>query len=139
MYDDTEARLHRKKGDRAEAERLLHRVIAVKEPEGDPEPLLSLATWRLEDGDVEGARAAIDRALALANARRDQFRPYLYAARMLLSLRIPGTEAEAERFLRNAVEAGWSAPEDEVRWVQGGPTPGAMRGTRGLPAYGRPR
>ncbi|MCG3134500.1 MAG: hypothetical protein HMLKMBBP_01807 [Planctomycetes bacterium] len=138
LYDDLEGRLLRRKGDRAGAERCFLRLIDVEEPLGRVDGLLELGWWRLEDGDVAGARELIDRALALANRRTDEFRPFLYAARMLRILGFP--DADRAGLVASARKRGWSAAPDEQAWVDGGPTPGAVRiGTRNLPTYGDPR
>ncbi|MCE9637919.1 MAG: tetratricopeptide repeat protein [Planctomycetes bacterium] len=135
LYDDAEARLLRRRGDKRGAEAPMLRVIGIEEPEGKVDGLLTLGTWRFEDGDVNGAREMLDRALKIANARTDEFRPFLHAARMLQKLGYPG----ADKLVESAVRRGWTAEPDEVKWVQGGPTPGAMRGTRAMPTYGRPK
>lgn len=138
LYDDLEGRLLRKAGDRAGAEACLLRIVAVEEPLGRVDGLLTLGWWRMEDGDVEGARSLLDRALAIANRRTDEFRPFLYAARMLRLLGFP--DADRAGLLASARKRGWSAAPDERAWVDGGPTPGAVRvGTRNLPTYGDPR
>lgn len=142
MYDDAEARIRRRAGDRAAAYALAENVIRVKEPEGDVDPLLLLAWWKFEDGDVPGARDLIDRAIGVTNRnvreKRDaSFLPYLYAARMMVLLGMAGPEADS--MLVTAKKLGWTAEPDEVGWVMGGATPGPMRGTRDLPPYGLPR
>lgn len=126
IYDDMEARTLRRAGDRRGAEAMMLRVIAIEEPTDDPAGLLTLGWWRFEDGDVQGARELLDRALGIAN-RKGLMLPFLYAARMLHLLGIPG----GQDLMEKAARCGWSAPPDEVAWVLGGPTPGAATGTVG--------
>lgn len=143
LYDDLLARILRKAGRKADAEAAMRRVIQIEEPLDRVDGLVTLCWWNFEDGDVAAAKTLLERALAASNRARvagspASFLPYLYAARMmrLLGLRGPDADREVGSMIRLALETGWSAPADEARWVDGGPTPGAIRGTRGIPAYG---
>jgi tetratricopeptide (TPR) repeat protein len=140
IYDDAEARIHRRRGDLPAAAAAMQRVIAIQEPEGRVDGLLTLGWWHFEDGDLPSARDLVDRAMTVSKrelraGRKASFEPYLYAARMLRLLGVPG----ADGYLKDARALGWSAEPDELRWVEGGPTPGARRGTVDLPTYGSPR
>lgn len=138
LYPEVEARVCRRMGDRRGAFDAMSRVIAIEEPDGRVDGLLTLGWWCVEDGDAAGAERLIGRAIdQVRTGRSREFRPYLYAARMLRVLRVPGAEAQIEQFVRNARALGWTAEPDEARWVAGGATPGALRaGTRGIPTYG---
>jgi protein O-mannosyl-transferase len=141
LYWDAEARILRRKGDRDGARAAMREVIAIEEPEGRVDGLLTLGWWAFEDHDVGTARNLIDRAMTVSKrsaqqGRPAEFTPFLYAARMLTLLGVPG----AEGYVRDARRLGWSGDPDELRWaLHGAATPGAMRGTRGMQNYGKPR
>jgi len=120
IYDDAIARAYRKKGDRAAAMRHMMRVIEIEEPIDRVGGLLTLGWWYFEDGDVRRSEQLLDRALEISK-RTGQYSPYLYVARFLNLMGQPG----ADTFLESALELGWNASPRNVRWVQGGPTPGA--------------
>jgi hypothetical protein len=129
------------------------RVIAIEEPLGRLDGLLTLGWWCLEDvtvdaaekrgADLDAAEKYLVRAIDLVKAGKvapgdRPYRAYLYAARMLVLLR--GPPDQVRQFAENAAKIGWAGDADERRWaLEGGPTPGAMRGTRGFPTYGPPR
>lgn len=137
LYPDMEARTLRRKGDKAGAAAAMRRAIEIDRETGNVEGLLTLGWWYVEDGDLDSAEPLLGAAMDGAK-KSGNFRPYLYAARMLNLLN--AQPQQVAQFLSTAQRLGWSAPPDEIRWVEGGPTPGAMRtGTRGLPAYGPPR
>lgn len=137
LYPDMEARTLRRKGDKAGAAAAMRRVIEIDRETGSADGLLTLGWWYVEDRDLDAAEPLLSAAID-AGKKTGNFRPYLYAARMLNLLN--AQPEQVAQFLGNAQRLGWIAPEDEIRWVEGGPTPGAMRtGTRGLPAYGPPR
>jgi tetratricopeptide (TPR) repeat protein len=125
-YDRPLAHALRRKGDKAGAAAAMERVIAIEEPELKTDGLLDLAWWKFEDGDRPGAQALIQRALAVGDKNPREFRAYLWAARFLV---LTGEPKAAEEMFLLARRHGWTAPEDEVRWVAGGRTPGVYVGT----------
>ena len=111
------------------------RVVVIEREQKLTDAMLMLGWWKFEDGDVLGARDLIDEAMTTSKASNGDFRPFLYAARMLHFLGIDPREAEG--FIKDARTLGWAAADDEVRWIRGGATPGAIRiGTLALPTYG---
>lgn len=132
MYDTLIARILRKRGDRRGAAEAMERVIARTEPRHEVDGLLDLGWWYFEDGEHERAAGYLSRAWNAAKVSHDK-RPPLYMARFLVLLGQPG----AEKFLRDAVSLGWTAPPEEARWVAGGRTPGVFTGTAGFRSSGR--
>ena len=130
LYDDALARTYRAMGDRARAAAAMERVIAIEEPQGRIDGLLTLGWWHFEDGDLESSQDVLTRALEMARRaaetdiddarRRRLFRAYLYVARFLNLVGQPDPS-----FAESARKLGWTAPPAEIEWLRGGRTPGA--------------
>ncbi len=122
LYDMAGARILKKRGDVEGADRALQRLIDAEAERGEVEALLTLGWWWFEAGDLRRSEAYLSRAFEIGKARR-LFKPYLYVARFLNVMRQPG----AAEFEDGARKLGWSASEEELLWVHGGPTPGVRR------------
>jgi protein O-mannosyl-transferase len=127
LYDEQLARFLHRKGDKAGAADAMERVIALEEPLGRVDGLLTLGWWLFEDGDLERAESYLTRALTIARRTGDR-RPPLYVARFL-RLVGQGDSPTMDEMEKLARRFGWSAPAAEVAWVLGGPTPGVFSGT----------
>ncbi len=129
LYDDQLAHILRRKGDKEGAAAAMTRVVALDKKEDRVDGLLDLGWWCFEDGDRNAAEGYLSQALAISKRTHD-LRPALYVARFLhlVGQGDSPTVAEMEKLVR---KFGWTAPENEVRWVKGGRTPGVFTGTVG--------
>ncbi len=124
LYPRAEANILRAMGDKSGAAAAMERVIEIETKDGGVEALLDLGWWYFEDGDFTASERYLSRAHEMGGAK--PFKPKLYIARFLNLLGQPG----ADEFIRGARKLGWNGQDEELKWVNGGRTPGASTQVR---------